>query len=459
MAAAMAYCTSNPAFYQHSLTTARTQFTPIVRRTNSSPSAALCSPVTISHIDQSPIIKIVKSDENNNSHHINNIGIANSDEVLNIVSDDDDDDDDDDNNGLADNYHMETDHDEEEFLSLVGLRLKTKKPIVRNLHLRTLTKRLACPVCLLPLPKNIDRVRQALYIRLPFLKFLSITKDMDRFCSTDPNIIAQSLLPRSVTQARSTSILNRNKQRQKLSKTVSNNMTPKTSRNIPSRKSITKYVNSILQCHVVLDRLEQTAIDQIMQNSTEDDERSALSISIPDQSLRKTCKARRSLSSIATNKTTTTTTARTTITTMITEKTTVKRKSTSSDVTQPKRAKSVNNNCTSINDIKNDDLSSPAYQRIYLKCFVCSKREYVDAQKINSDALHSHWLEHDRDLSLNIYDSEIDSTLTRVVEFFNSPKQHVLEGKIKTVFILNSKEIRYKSTTISTTNDSCIVID
>ncbi|CAF5118595.1 unnamed protein product, partial [Rotaria magnacalcarata] len=131
----------------------------------------------------------------------------------------DDDDDDDDNNGLADNYHMETDHDEEEFLSLVGLRLKTKKPIVRNLHLRTLTKRLACPVCLLPLPKNIDRVRQALYIRLPFLKFLSITKDMDRFCSTDPNIIAQSLLPRSVTQARSTSILNRNKQRQKLSKT------------------------------------------------------------------------------------------------------------------------------------------------------------------------------------------------------------------------------------------------
>ncbi|CAF4903834.1 unnamed protein product, partial [Rotaria magnacalcarata] len=72
------------------------------------------------------IIKIVKSDENNNSHHINNIGIANSDEVLNIVSDDDDDDDD--NNGLADNYHMETDHDEEEFLSLVGLRLKTKKP-------------------------------------------------------------------------------------------------------------------------------------------------------------------------------------------------------------------------------------------------------------------------------------------------------------------------------------------
>ncbi|CAF3270677.1 unnamed protein product [Rotaria socialis] len=457
MAAAMAYCTSNPAFYQHSLTTARTQFTPIVRRTNSSPSAALCSPVTISHIDQSSIIKIMKSDENNNNHHINSIGIANSDEILNIVSDDDDDDEDD-NDGLVDGYHMETDHDEEEFLSLVGLRLKTKKPIVRNLHLRTLTKRLACPVCLLPLPKNINRVRQALYIRLPFLKFLSITNDLDRFCSTDPNIIVQSLLPRSVTQARSTSILNRSKKRQKLSKTVSNNMTPKTSRNIPSRNSITKYVNSILQCHVVLDRLEQTAINQIMRNSTEDDKRSTLSISIPDQSLRKTCKARRSLSSIATNKTTTT---RTTITTMTTEKTTIKRKSTSSDVIQPKRAKSVNNNCTSINDndIKNDDLSSPTYQRIYLKCFVCSKREYVDAQTTNSDALHSHWLEHDRDLSLNIYDSEIDSTLTRVVEFFNSPKQHVLEGKIKTVFILNSKEIRYKSTTISTTNDSCIVID
>lgn len=103
--------------------------------------------------------------------------------------------------------------------------------------------------------------------------------------------------------------------------------------------------------------------------------------------------------------------------------------------------------------------SSSDYKRIYLKCFACSKREYVDAQVTDSDTLHSHWLEHDRELSLNIYDSEIDSILTRVVEFFNRPKQHLLEGKIKTVFILNSKEVRYQPTMNSPSSDTCIVID
>ncbi len=41
-------------------------------------------------------------------------------------------------------------------------------------------------------------------------------------------------------------------------------------RNSTSRMS--KYVHSILQCNVVLDRLEQSTIDQIMQNSPEDDD-------------------------------------------------------------------------------------------------------------------------------------------------------------------------------------------
>ncbi|CAF3649560.1 unnamed protein product [Rotaria sp. Silwood1] len=235
-------------------------------------------------------------------------------------------------------------------------------------------------------------------------------------------------------------------------------MTPKNSRNNTSKPSMSKYVNSILQCHVVLDRLEQSTIDEIIQNSTENNNKIIAPISTSNRSLRKSCKARRS-SSIATNKTTTTTT-RTTITTMTTEKTIVKRKSTGTEIVKPKRFKSINNNCATKNDnaIKNDT-SSSIYQRIYLKCFVCSKREYVDAQAINSDVLHSHWLEHDRDLLLNIYDSEIDSILTRVVEFFNLPKQHLLEGKIKTVFMLNSKEIRLTSTTNLSSNDSYIVID
>lgn len=44
------------------------------------------------------------------------------------------------------------------------------------------------------------------------------------------------------------------------------------SRTNTSRTSISKYVNSIIQCQVVLDRLEQTTINELMQNSTEDEE-------------------------------------------------------------------------------------------------------------------------------------------------------------------------------------------
>jgi hypothetical protein len=146
---------------------------------------------------------------------------------------------------------------------------------------------------------------------------------------------------------------------------------------------------------------------------------------------------------------------------MKTEQTIVKRKITTTDIAKPKRFKSVDNNPVIINDnnTKNDLSSSTTYQHIYLKCFVCSKRQYIDAEATNSDVLHSHWLKHDGDLSLNIYDSVIDSILTRVVEFFNLPKQHMLEGKIKTVFIYNSKEIRSTPTTNLSSDDSCIVID
>lgn len=150
---------------------------------------------------------------------------------------------------------------------------------------------------------------------------------------------------------------------------------------------------------------------------------------------------------------------------MTMEKTVVKRKTTTTAMTTTeidklKRFKSVDNNSAVPTDSNTKADSSPLkYQRIYLKCFVCSKRQYVDADATDSDALHCHWLEHDEDLSLNIYDSEIDSILTRVVEFFNFPKQHTLEGKIKTVFIYNSKEIRCTSTTNLSSNDSYIVID
>ena len=135
-----------------------------------------------------------------------------------------------------------------------------------------------------------------------------------------------------------------------------------------------------------------------------------------------------------------------------TEKTTIKHKSmtTTSSFKDSKRFKA--------SDDVNDDQSVIAYQRIYLKCFVCSKRQYIDAQATNSDILHSHWREHGHDLLLNIYDSELDSVLTRIVEFFHFPPRHTLEGKIQTVFILNSKEICRKASK-PVADDNCIVLD
>jgi hypothetical protein len=48
--------------------------------------------------------------------------------------------------------------------------------------------------------------------------------------------------------------------------------------NTASESSMGKYVHSVLQCHVVLDRLEQSAIDQIMQNTTENDDENIVTI-------------------------------------------------------------------------------------------------------------------------------------------------------------------------------------
>lgn len=122
---------------------------------------------------------------------------------------------------------------------------------------------------------------------------------------------------------------------------------------------------------------------------------------------------------------------------------------------QVKRIKTSNENDPVTTNTKTYSI---AYERIYMKCFICSKRDYIDAKVTNSDTLHLHWLQHDHNLSLNIYDSEIDSILTRVVEFFHFPRRHSLEGKVQTVFILNSEEVR-KTRPVSISDDSCIVLD
>lgn len=230
MAALTAYCSSSPVFHPHSLTTTRSQFSSSPRRTTlSPPSSSSFSPTTtattttsISQVEQVPLIKTIKSDENNNDHEIENVIISNSDDILYITSDDDDDDDEVEN--MDDDGRAMNDFDEEEILSLVGLRVKTKKRIVAKIPLRPLTKLLAYPVCLLPLPKYSERVRQALYVRLPSLKFLSSIRDIELFCSTSDNAKAQSLLPRSSTQTRASSTLKKSPKKHKLRKTGKYNL-------------------------------------------------------------------------------------------------------------------------------------------------------------------------------------------------------------------------------------------
>jgi hypothetical protein len=178
-----------------------------------SPSTSFSSTTIVSHVEEPTIVKTIKSDENNNDHQFENSAIACPDEILYITSDYDDDEDVDDGGSTLDDITQEN------LLALIGLRSKNKKPIVRNLTIQPLTKRLAVPVCLLPLPKHSDRVRQALYIRLPGLKSLSITYDIENFCSTDDNAKAQSLLPRSVVQTRALSTLNKSPKKHKLPKT------------------------------------------------------------------------------------------------------------------------------------------------------------------------------------------------------------------------------------------------
>ncbi len=50
-------------------------------------------------------------------------------------------------------------------------------------------------------------------------------------------------------------------------------MATNTFRNNTRRTPMAKYINSTIQCQVVLDRLDQSTIDQIMENSIEDNQK------------------------------------------------------------------------------------------------------------------------------------------------------------------------------------------
>ena len=197
---ATACCTSNKIIYQIQVIT-RSQFAPILPRTTLSPSSS--SIISISEI-HTPVKlnKTIQSDINNNTNDCRQITNTTNEDIFDFSSD----------NETVENI------DEEQFLAFVGLRHKTKKKSVPIPTFRPLAKRLAAPICLLPLPKYGERVRQALYILLPFLKFLSFTNDIELFCSTDETAQAESLLPRSVTQTRTSKTVNKTTNKRKVSK-------------------------------------------------------------------------------------------------------------------------------------------------------------------------------------------------------------------------------------------------
>ena len=217
MTATTAYCTSGTTFHQRSLATHRPQYNAVVCRTSatalsSSPSST--SVVSSFLIEPSSPAADTKNDENNNHRQNDETDTVDLYDVLYITSDDDDDDD-----SASEIDPTPESIVQEQHLSLIGLRHKSNKPSAPIRTLVPLNKRLAAPVCLLPLPKHMDRVRRALYLRLPFLKSLASTRDIDSFCSTDETARSQSLLPRSGTQAAVLKMLKSGTRRHKLSKT------------------------------------------------------------------------------------------------------------------------------------------------------------------------------------------------------------------------------------------------
>ena len=204
MTATTAYCTSAPSFHQRSLATHRPHYNAVVCRTSSTASSSSPSSTSVVSsflIEPSSPAGDTKNDENNNHRQ--------SADVLYITSGADE---------ATEIGHTLENIVQEQHLALIGLRHKSSKSSVPIGALVPLNKRLAAPVCLLPLPEHMDRVRRALYLRLPFLKSLASTRNIDSFCSTDETARSQSHLPRSGTQATVLRMLKNGSRRHKLSK-------------------------------------------------------------------------------------------------------------------------------------------------------------------------------------------------------------------------------------------------
>ena len=188
-ATAAAYCASNPIVYVQVVTRKSAVAAPIFRLTalTSSPSPPPPPPSNIPSVETAPLKGKQRSD---NHEALRRPTPAIVLQRLPTTTD------------QRDPSFNETEI--EQILTGVGLRRRTTQRVVPPTQsLRPLTKPLAVPVCLLPLKTNTERIRHALSIVLPYLKFLSITHDLESFCFTDASIFVETLPSRSGPQVRS----------------------------------------------------------------------------------------------------------------------------------------------------------------------------------------------------------------------------------------------------------------
>ena len=221
MATATAFCPSNTPFHQHALSSPRSQYSSTVSLRTTYPST-----LPLTNTDSLTLIKITTSDENNNhKHQFDEASMsddADDDDNILYIANEYEDNEQASNSGGNDNNDDQTidNSNIEEILSFVGLRLKTQqpKPIIPNFpSLKDLKRKdLLRPICLLPIPKYDEHIRKVLYMHLPLLKHLSITYDVELFCSTDNKAKAQSLLPRTNVLTRALSTLSKSPKKSKL---------------------------------------------------------------------------------------------------------------------------------------------------------------------------------------------------------------------------------------------------
>ncbi|CAF1029848.1 unnamed protein product [Didymodactylos carnosus] len=284
----------------------------------------------------------------------------------------------------------------------------------QRLRKRTLlNKKYAAPLCLLNLKTHHVLVKEAIDSVLPQLRSIPIVKDYEKYCcskqyhrqlSSQQSMVHYYYHRSQLTFSHSRGLVRRDEQ-----------LSTKTLKRDFSIETIIK------DCKIVLSRLESCDLELMIQSSS------------TTKKKRKIQKAKRTpINGTKMKKR--------------------KRPNEAGLELKNKRMKKIVVDQPSLLEDQNNDssddcvmiqTSTSSFNRICLKCFLCDERIMIIYGHSTSNSLHSHYLLHkNSQITLNIYDTEIDQQITRMVEFFIPPKRHALEGKVKEVFILNGQELR-----------------